>query len=98
MNNYGLIPIFKAGLHLGQVTVVEIGEIKKDIAYHGDTLNTTSRIQSVCNEFNRRFLVSTIVLERLAPGGDINTESLGMIQLRGKTAKIGIASVALVAG
>ena len=97
-NNYGLIPIFKAGLHLGQVTVVEIGEIKKDIAYHGDTLNTTSRIQSVCNEFNKKFLVSNIVLERLTPGDDINSEPLGMIQLRGKTTKIGIASVDLVAG
>lgn len=28
LRNYGLIPCFKAGLHMGKVTAVEIGEIK----------------------------------------------------------------------
>ncbi|RYZ53007.1 MAG: hypothetical protein EOP49_08190, partial [Sphingobacteriales bacterium] len=45
---YGCVPEFKAGLHEGKVTAVEIGEIKLDVAYHGDTINTTARIQSVC--------------------------------------------------
>jgi adenylate cyclase len=34
---YGEIPQFKAGLHMGKVTAVEVGDIKRDIAYHGDT-------------------------------------------------------------
>ena len=37
--HYGMLPEFKASLHLGKVTAVEIGEIKRDIAYHGDTRN-----------------------------------------------------------
>lgn len=96
MNLYGFVPFFKAGLHIGQVTVVEVGEIKRDIAYHGDTLNTASRIQAVCNEFNKRFLVSNTVLERLALGKEIDTESLGSIQLRGKVAKIDITSLDVI--
>ena len=28
-NKYGITPEFKAGLHLGKVTVAEVGEIKK---------------------------------------------------------------------
>ncbi|TMI97386.1 MAG: adenylate/guanylate cyclase domain-containing protein [Bacteroidetes bacterium] len=91
--NYGFLPLFKAGLHLGQVTAVEIGEIKRDIAYHGDTLNTTARIQSACNEYNKKFLVSEIVLEKLGLVNNLSAEPLGPIQLRGKTTKIGIASV-----
>ncbi|MBT31917.1 MAG: adenylate/guanylate cyclase domain-containing protein [Thalassobius sp.] len=91
--SYGTIPEFKAGLHLGKVTAVEIGEIKKDIAYHGDTLNTAARIQSVCNEYNKDFLVSEYLLERIGASQNVLTESMGMILLRGKTNKVGIASI-----
>ena len=94
--NYGCIPFFKAGLHLGRVTAVEVGEIKRDIAYHGDTLNTTARIQSVCSEFDKKFLVSDVVLERVILGSNFSAQPLGMIQLRGKTAKVAVASIELV--
>jgi adenylate cyclase len=93
MVHYGLIPEFKAGVHSGKVTAVEIGEIKRDIAYHGDTLNTAARIQSVCNEYNKDFLVSDYILEKIGTDPRIKTEHLGMILLRGKTARVGIASV-----
>ena len=33
MSNYGVVPEFKAGLNLGLVTVAEVGEIKKELAY-----------------------------------------------------------------
>jgi adenylate cyclase len=92
-SNYGLLPEFKAGLHLGKVSAVEIGEIKRDIAYHGDTLNTAARIQSVCNQFNKNFLVSEYLLKRIGPHPSMRTEELGMILLRGKATEIGISSV-----
>lgn len=91
--NYGLLPEFKAGVHLGKVTAVEIGEIKKDIAYHGDTLNTAARIQGVCNEYGRDLIVSEHVLEKIGTDYRMKTEALGMILLRGKTEKIGIVSL-----
>ena len=93
MTNYGFLPDFKAGVHTGKVTVVEIGEIKKDIAYHGDTLNTAARIQSVCNKYNKDFLVSEYLLEKIGIDQSMKTGALGMILLRGKTAKVGIVSV-----
>ena len=93
---YGFLPHFKAGLHMGKVTVVEIGDIKRDIAYHGDTLNTAARIQSVCNEYNRKFLISEFLLEKIDLNPNLRMESLGMIQLKGKTTMVGIASVDLL--
>jgi adenylate cyclase len=57
-NNYGVIPEFKASLNMGYVTVAEVGELKKEIAYHGDVLNTAARIQEKCTEFNAKFLIS----------------------------------------
>ena len=44
---YGLTPKFKGGLHAEPVTAVEVGDVKRDIAYHGDTINTAAaRIQA----------------------------------------------------
>ena len=51
---YGINPEFKVGLHLGKVTVAEVDEIKKELAYHGDVLNTGARIQGKCNDFQKR--------------------------------------------
>ena len=92
-NNYGFFPEFKAGLHMGKITAVEIGDVKRDIAYHGDTINTTARIQSVCNQFGKNFLVSEYLLEKSGLRSHFKIESLGMIQLKGKLAEIGIASI-----
>lgn len=91
--NYGILPEFKAGAHTGTVTVVEIGEVKRDIAYHGDTLNTASRIQSVCNDYDKSFLVSKVLLDKLGSHPSMQVLGLGMILLKGKTTKIELASV-----
>jgi adenylate cyclase len=94
---YGIVPEFKAGLHVGEVIAVEIGEIKREIAYHGDTINTAARIQAMCNEFGRSLLVS----EELAgmctnapPAAlPLRAEPLGSILLKGKTAHVTIVAI-----
>jgi adenylate cyclase len=90
---YGQSPQFKAGLHMGKVTAVEVGELKRDIAYHGDTLNTTARIQSICNENNKYFLTSNHVLENSDIKKHYNIQSLGMVLLRGKKQAVEIISI-----
>ncbi len=40
---YGHIPEFKAGVNIGAITVAEVGERKREIAYHGDTINTAGQ-------------------------------------------------------
>ncbi len=55
---YGFIPEFKAGIHAGIIVVTEVGVKKKEIAYHGDAINTTSRIQEQCNPYNQVILCS----------------------------------------
>ena len=64
-DTYGIIPGFKAGMSIGMVTVVEIGDIKKEIAYHGNTLNTASRIEAVCNFYNEKLLISKKMYDEL---------------------------------
>ncbi len=79
----GIIPEFRVGIHLGDVTVGEIGVIKKDIAMSGDTMNTTARIRSACSELNQKFIVSKEFLENI----DLKswqTTNLGVVELKGK--------------
>ena len=91
--NYGLVPTFKAGVHTGIVTTVEIGQYKRDIAYHGDTLNTAARIQSVCNEYDKSFLASKVLLDKVGAHPNMKTQELGSIQLKGKVAAVELVSV-----
>lgn len=82
---YGLVPEFKVGLHAGMVTVGEIGVIKKDIVFSGDVLNTTSRIQNLCNAYSVDILLSKSLLDHLQlPPHDFRPHRVGLIQLRGK--------------
>ena len=91
--NYGQLPVFKAGVHFGPVTAVEIGDVKRDIAYHGDTINTASRIQDMCNEFGRELLASSAITKSCNAQNRYQIEQLGSIVLKGKTEGIGIVSV-----
>lgn len=86
---YGLVPEFKVGLHTGMVTIGEIGVIKKDIVFSGDVLNTTSRIQNLCNAYNVNILLSKSLLDQLhLPPHDYHPHRMGLIQLRGKKQRI----------
>ena len=88
----GTIPEFRVGIHLGDVTVGEIGVVKKDIAMSGDTMNTTARIRSACSELNQKFIVSKDFIENI----DLKvwqSESLGIIELKGKEKGIELFSL-----
>lgn len=92
-DKYGIIPEFKAGIHLGKVTVAEVGEIKKELAYHGDVLNTASRIQGKCNEFKKRLLVSEPVKVLLGNKDVFKFTGIGEVSLRGKARLVSLYGV-----
>lgn len=81
---YGLEPYFKAGGHMGRVTVAEVGLLKRSIAFHGDTVNTTSRIHDQCNDYKQQLLVSRELLSRLVDTTDLKYVFVGDEILKGK--------------
>ncbi len=89
---YGFVPEFRVGIHVGDVTVGEIGVIKKDIAMSGDTMNTTARIRSACNELNHNFIVSRDFIDNIDLK-EWQSESLGIVDLKGKGAGIELFSL-----
>ena len=93
LSKYGVKPSFKAGLHFGEVTTAEVGEIKREIAYHGDTMNIAARIQEKCNEFNKTLLISEFIHSELQTNGSCNFELMGKELLRGKQEGVRIYAV-----
>lgn len=93
LEKYGLVPEFKAGANSGLVTAAEVGEIKKELAYHGDVLNTAARIQAQCNSYNSRLLISEEVKKLLPEPPMYELEWKGAVLLKGKQASVDIFEV-----
>ncbi len=92
-NTYGFIPSFKAGIHMGNVTTGEIGALKKEIFFTGDVLNTTSRIQGLCNKFSADLLASEELHNSLELDTTYTITSFGTIELKGRKEPIGLVSI-----
>ena len=88
LKNYELVPEFKAGLHSGTVTAGEVGIFKKEIVYSGDVLNTASRIQEICNEYEKRLLISEKLLNLLNIKNKYKAEEIDELKLKGKRKRI----------
>lgn len=95
---YGVVPDFKAGLHLGHVTTGEIGALKKEIFFTGDVLNVTSRIQGLCNEYGKDLIVSDQVRAHLQPPEKVSYEPLGPLHLKGRAQSIELFAINQVDG
>ena len=93
INNFGIKPEFKAGLHFGKVVSAQIGDLKREIVYNGDVLNTTARIQSECNTYQRDCLVSGDLMNRLKEKNGFQWEKIDTVMLRGKETEVELFSV-----
>ncbi len=93
INEFGLVPGFKAGFHFGMVTTGEIGVVKKEIIFTGDVLNTTARIQSTCNIYDVDILVSNDLIARLKLKDEYIITEIGECELRGKDEKVKLQTI-----
>ena len=92
-SKYGLVPEFKAGINLGNITIAEVGEVKREIAYHGDTINTAARLQNECNRLALSYWFLKNLLKQLQVEPLIKAVLKGQVQLRGKHESINIYSI-----
>ncbi|MEP7252276.1 MAG: adenylate/guanylate cyclase domain-containing protein [Ginsengibacter sp.] len=93
---YGMVPEFKAGMSIGMVSVVEIGKAKKEIAYHGNTLNTAARVVALCNVYKEKLLITRKLYDEYAKvKSKYIFKKITETQLRGKQGMTEIYSVSL---
>lgn len=76
-------------------TAAEVGEIKKELAYHGDVLNTAARIQSKCNEYQKKILISEQLKTYFDKQKSYVFQSLGDVLLKGKEKMVNIYAVSV---
>ncbi|MPQ48954.1 adenylate/guanylate cyclase domain-containing protein [Marinifilum sp. N1E240] len=95
-NTYGHIPEFKAGLNMGKIVAAEVGNIKTEIAYHGDVINTAARIQGECSRLNIDILISENIQDSLIHDPSLKFEEIEKIQLKGKQELTNLYTVTLM--
>jgi adenylate cyclase len=85
IRDFGMRANFRAALHCGPVVIGELGTVKMEIAFLGDTMNTAARLQAACRDTGQRILASAALVNRLTafPPG-IAKRSIGRLRLRGK--------------
>lgn len=84
---YGTIPEFRVGIHAGEVTVGEIGVVKKDLAMSGDIMNTAARLRSASSELAYHYIASREFIASCNIGDGLAVP-LGELELKGKDAAV----------
>lgn len=90
---YGVIPEFKAGIHGGLAVTGELGYVKREIAYMGDVLNTTARIEEACKTLDRNLLVSEFLMDRIILPTEFRSKEVGNVKLRGKETAVQLFAI-----
>jgi adenylate cyclase len=90
---YGYIPQFRTGMHSGRVLITWVGEVKKEILYIGDVMNTTARIQEDCKRLKQDFLVSEEIVDDLNSFSEVKIDFQEQTVPRGKEKAILLYSV-----
>lgn len=91
---FGAVPRFRAALHAGPIVTAEIGVDRHKIAYFGDTVNATARIETLAKTLDEPVLVSLDLLDRLPflPMG-VAARRLGEHTVRGRDQPIAVAAL-----
>ncbi len=90
---YDCTPELRGAVHGGAVVTTWVGEAKKELAFHGDALNATARIVSLCKDRGARLLVSEEILDLLTLPSGLVAESVGEVELRGKRELVRLSSI-----
>lgn len=91
---YGMMPVFTASLNVGKVMATEVGEIKRELAFHGDVLNTAARIQKQCKRYKKKILVtSEFAVKLIKSTKEYEIKYVDLIKFFGKKNSIKIYEV-----
>ena len=91
---YGAVPDFRASLHYGEIVAGEIGDVRREIAYVGDTLNSAARLLDAAKEMGREVLASADLLAQAALPAEVTAEKLPMISVRGRAQPLAVSALA----
>ncbi len=86
--DFGVVPRFRGGLHGGRVTGGELGDLRRQIVFVGDILNTAARLEEHAKRAGLDLVASGALLERLTLPPGVDAARCGDLALRGKEAPV----------
>jgi len=86
--DFGVVPRFRGGLHGGLVTAGELGDLRLQIVFVGDILNTAARLEEHAKRAGLDLVASGALLARLSLPPGVQAEHCGDLALRGKEAPV----------
>jgi adenylate cyclase len=93
---FGVVPEFRASLHCGEIVAGEIGDLRREIAYVGDTLNVAARLLEAAKSLHRDILVSADLLQAASLPADLRAEPLPTLAVRGRVAPLEVFALTRV--
>jgi len=93
LEQFDAVPAFRAALHYGEIVTGEIGDVRREIAYVGDTLNVAARLLDATKALGHDVLVSADLLKRAALPSGLEAEPLPTLKVRGRAAPLGISAL-----
>lgn len=94
---YDRRPVVRGAIHGGSVVTTWVGEAKRELAFHGDTVNTVARLQGLASSLDRPLLVSEALRSHLSLPG-FRSDRLGGFDLRGRRTPLEVFAVSPLAG
>jgi adenylate cyclase len=89
LEQFGIVPSFRIGVHGGEIVVSEQGDTKRAIGVYGSTINIAARIEEAAKEHKVACAISRDVAEHLA-GEEARLILIGNEKMRGSTVEIPI--------
>jgi len=90
---FGVVPEFRIGLHGGPVVASQCGDVKQEIVYFGDTVNTAARIEHYCKDVGRKLLISQDLASQMPDQTIWAFENVGAVRLRGRSEDMSLLAV-----
>ncbi len=91
--DFDAVPRLRGALHAGEVITGEVGGSRRAIVFHGDVMNTTSRIENATRELGHPFLVSEEAVRRLEGAEAYAMTDLGPQRMRGRESLLRLYAV-----
>jgi adenylate cyclase len=92
-SRFDLIPRFRAAFHVGEVTTGDVGVLKRDLVFTGETLNTAARIEERGKALGEDALMSGELAALLPSNGDFSLRRVEEVELRGTSTRTRIYAI-----
>lgn len=87
---FGAAPALRCAVHAGPVVAGEMGDVRKEVAFLGDTVNTASRLEKAARDLGVRVIVSASLAARLPDRPGIRLAPLPPVLLPGKATPVAV--------